>query len=834
MKITTTLLALLISAATFAQAPTQRSASEIQHAIEKLRTVGSVLYIAAHPDDENTRMITYFANERKMNTAYLSLTRGDGGQNLIGQEIRELMGVMRTQELLMARRVDGGEQFFSRANDFGYSKNADETFTIWEREEVLADMVWIIRNYRPDVLMTRFPHTAAPTHGHHTASAQLAYEAFDAAADPKRFPEQLTRVNVWQAKRLLYNVIPRYVGDDAAFEAAKKDLLAMDVGAYYPLLGKSNNEISAESRSQHKCQGMGTMSERGTSIEYFEHLKGERATNDIFEGINSSWIRIGSHGKAIDKALRKIADKFDMNDPAASVPDLLSVKRRIGVRRKIDFGLGNYYANLKIKEINAIIKDCLGLYLAANVDDFSAANGEQVTLKLEAINRSNLDVNIESVFCDGKIIQLNKGATTLRPNVVFSQEEKIKIRLDIPVSRPYWLRETGTLGMYKAAKEDLLQPENQEDITVKFKLNIEGTAIEYDIPVTYKRNDPVEGEVHRSFEVEPEVSVNLQEKVIVFANDKPKTIRVLVKSGRVGAKGRLLAQLPEGWRSEPEAHALGFTGEKGEEQTVEFQIFPSKNQSTGELTLGWETFDTEPIQQRIEINYPHIPVQLLFLDAKAKVVKIDLEKRGENIGYYMGAGDDIPANLEQIGYRVTLLEDSDMTLETLQNFDAVILGVRAYNTRPRLKFHQKTLMKYVEKGGTVMVQYNTSFRLVTDDLAPYPLTLSRDRVTVEGAEVRFLLPDHPVLNFPNKITAADFEDWVQERGLYFPNEWDERYAAILSSNDPNEPPRNGGLLVAEYGEGHFIYTGYSWFRELPAGVPGAYRVFANLISVGKE
>ncbi len=827
MKITTTLLALIAYIGVFAQAPTQRNAAEIQHAIEKLRTVGSVLYIAAHPDDENTRMITYFANERKLNTAYLSLTRGDGGQNLIGPEIRELIGVMRTQELLMARRVDGGEQFFSRANDFGYSKNADETFTIWEREEVLADMVWIIRNYRPDVLMTRFPHTPAPTHGHHTASAQLAYEAFDAAADPTRFPEQLTDVDVWQPKRLLYNVIPRYYGDDEAFEAAKKDLLAVDVGAYYPLLGKSNNEIAAESRSQHKCQGMGTMSERGTSIEYFEHLKGERATNDIFEGINSSWTRIGRQGKAIDKALRKITDKFDANNPAASVSDLLSI------RKKISSVSDNYYANLKIKEIDGIIKDCLGLYLAANVDDFSAVAAEEITLNVEAVNRSNLDVKIESLYCDDKMIRRDKGMTPLRPNVAFSQKEKIRIRPDIAMSRPYWLRETGTLGMYKAAKEDLLFPENQEDILIKFKLSIEGEIIEYETPITHKRNDPVDGEVHRSFEVEPEVSVNLQEKVIVFANDAPKTIRVLVKSGRVGAKGRLLAQLPEGWRSEPEAHALGFTGEKGEEQTVEFQIFPSQNQSTGELKLAWETFGNTPAQQRIEINYPHIPVQLLFLDAKAKVVKIDLEKRGENIGYYMGAGDDIPASLEQIGYRVTLLEDGDMTLNKLQKFDALIMGVRAYNTRPRLKFHQKTLMEYVEKGGTLIVQYNTSFRLVTEALAPYQLNLSRDRVTVEGAEVRFLLPEHPVLNTPNKITAADFEDWVQERGLYFPNEWDDRYAAILSSNDPGEPPRNGGLLVAEYGEGHFIYTGYSWFRELPAGVPGAYRVFANLISIGR-
>ncbi len=826
------LLTLFIPLCLQGQAPLQPTASEIHHEIKKLRTVGSVLYIAAHPDDENTRMIAYLANERKMNTAYLSLTRGDGGQNLIGPEIRELIGVMRTQELLMARSIDGGKQFFSRANDFGYSKNADETFNIWNKKDVLSDMVWIIRKFQPDVLMTRFPHTPAPTHGHHTASAQLAYEAFDAAADPSRFPEQLQFVKPWQTKRLFYNSIPRYYGNEEDFEKIKGDLLSVDVGAYYPLLGKSNNEISAESRSMHKCQGMGTMSERGSSTEYLEHLKGDKATSDIFEGINTEWSRIEG-GKAIGVGLRQIDENFDASKPAASVPALIKIRKNIIAltdNEEAESQASSYYKTVKLAEIDAVIKACLGLYLTANADDFAYAGSESAKVKIEAINRAAIPVKLAGFQYGKKTEMLNQ---PLAANQSFQVDTELRIPVR-PGSRPYWLEKEGSLGMYTVAQqEDRGKPEIRKDLVLRFKLEIEGTTITYPVPLTYKRNDPVDGEIYRHVEISPDVSVNLKEKVIVFADNTPKTINVLVKSGKSGPKGRLHAHLPDGWRAEPPAHALGFTGEKGEEQTVQFQIYPAKKQSTGELTLAWETYGEKPIQQRIEINYPHIPVQLMFMDAKAKVVKLDIQKRGESIGYYMGAGDDIPASLEQIGYTVTLLTDDAMTAKQLKKFDAVILGVRAYNTRPRLKFHQPHLMEYVKQGGTVIVQYNTNFRLVTEDLSPYPLTLSRDRVTVEEAEVRFLLPDHPVLNTPNKITAADFENWVQERGLYFPNKWDDRYSAILSANDPNEPARDGGLLVAKHGEGHFIYTGYSWFRELPAGVPGAYRVFANLISVGK-
>ncbi len=823
---------LFIPITLLSQVSRQPTASEIHHDIKKLRVLGSVLYIAAHPDDENTSMIAYLANERKVNTAYLSLTRGDGGQNLIGPEIRELIGVMRTQELLMARSVDGGKQFFSRANDFGYSKNAEETFNIWDKNQVLSDMVWVIRKFQPDVLITRFPHTPAPTHGHHTASSQLAYEAFDAAADPERFPEQLRHVDTWQAKRLLYNTIPRYYENDGDFEKAKPNLLQIDVGAYYPLLGKSNNEISAESRSMHKCQGMGTMSERGSSIEYLEHLKGDRAQNDIFDNINMNWSRIEG-GKAIGVALQQVDENFDAANPAASVPALLKVRKNILAltdNEEQESQASSYYKKIKIQEIDDIIKACLGLYLTATSNDFYYAGGESAKIKLEAINRSSIGVQLESYQYGKKTFDVNE---FLKDNQVFYQEQTIRIPIR-PASRPYWLEEPGSLGMYKVDKQqDRGKPEIRKGLVVHFDIKIDGQLLRYPVSLTYKRNDPVEGEVYRYVEIAPEVSVDVKEKVIIFTDNSPKTVRVLVKAGRIGPKGRLHAKLPDGWRAEPPVHDLGFTGEKGQEKTVNFDIYPSSQQSTGELEFAWETYGNVPIQQRIEINYPHIPIQLMYMDAKAKVVKIDIRKKGDKVGYYMGAGDDIPASLEQIGYTVTMLEDVDMISSNLAKYDALILGVRAYNTKPRLKFHQAELTEYVKQGGTLIVQYNTNFRLVTDDLAPYPLQLSRDRVTVEEAEIRFLAPEHPVLNTPNKITSADFEGWVQERGLYFPNEWDERYTAILSANDPGETPKDGGLLVAKYGEGYFIYTGYSWFRELPAGVPGAYRVFANLISVGR-
>ncbi len=814
---------------TNAQAPDKWTSAEIHDAIKKLNVLGSALYVAAHPDDENTRLIAYLSNELRMNTAYLSLTRGDGGQNLIGPEIRELLGVIRTQELLMARSVDGGSQLFTRANDFGYSKNPEETLEIWEKDKVVSDAIWAIRKFKPDVIINRFSHdTGRKTHGHHTASAKLSYEIFDKVGDETVFPEQLRYVDAWTPQRLFFNTSWWFYGSREKFdEADKSRMMSVDVGVYYPLKGKSNNEIAAESRSMHKCQGFGSTGKRGSQMEYLQLLKGEMPKNkeDIFDGINTTWTRVKG-GEPIGKILGAVDQNFRHENPASSVPMLLEAYKLI---KALPNG---HWKQIKQAEIEKVIKAALGLYLEAVADDYSATPGQSVELSIEAINRSEANINLEKVIYlpTREDSMLNM---VMENNQAYAWSKKIMIPQKTDFTNPYWLNEKASLGMY-TVKEQTKRglPETPRVLKTIFTLSINGTSIDYPVDVVYKKNDPVDGEVYRPFEVMPPIFANIDNKVYVFADDASKKVNVLLKAGKDELSGTLALKHPKGWRVEPASVDFDLAL-KGEEKQFTFDVFPSKNQSEGELaasvSLDGKVYD----KALVLIEYDHIPTQTVMMPSTAKVVRVDLKKEGEKIGYIMGAGDEIPTNLESIGYEVTQLEGRAVNAENMKQFDAVIVGIRAYNTLERIKFMQPELMTYVENGGTMIVQYNTAHRLKTKDLAPYPLTVSRDRVTVEEAEVRFLKPDHPVLNFPNKITSKDFEGWVQERGLYFPNEWDEKFEAILSSNDPNETPKDGGLLVAKYGKGHYIYTGYSWFRELPAGVPGAYRIFTNLISIGK-
>ncbi|MFT2010180.1 PIG-L deacetylase family protein [Pontibacter sp. 13R65] len=793
--------------------------------IKKLNVLGSALYIAAHPDDENTRLIAYLANEGLYNTGYLSVTRGDGGQNLIGPQIREELGIIRTQELLQARRTDGGQQFFTRANDFGFSKNPQETFTIWEKEQVLADMVWVIRKFKPDVLITRFSPLPSGTHGHHTASAILAGEAFEAAGDKKRFPEQLKYVEVWQPKRLLWNTGVWSFRSEQEFDAYGSKLLKLDVGKFNPLLGKSYPEIAAESRSMHKSQGFGATGSRGTAIEYLEHTKGDKAQKELFEGINTNWSRVKG-GDKVAKLLQKVADEFKPENPAAAVPALLAARTEM---QKLS---DNYWKQVKLQELEQVIKHALGLYLEVTATDYAVAPGEGVRLHVEAINRSAVPVSLQRMQIDlaGTDTTL---AVPLQPNSPFTLSLAAKVPAQVAYTQPYWLRKEGSLGMFAIeGQQEVGLPENNPVAPVVFSVLVSGQTISYTVPVVHKRTDPVDGETYRPFEISPPVFVNILEKVFMFADEVPKQVRVLVKSGKANVSGTVALSLPKGWQVEPASVPVEL-GAKGAEQTAIFTITPPRDQQ--EVTLkAVATVEGKKYTKGLNvIQYSHIPAQTTYPEATAKAVKLDLQKRGEKIGYVMGAGDELPANLQQIGYEVTVLKDEDMKPETLRHYDAIVLGVRAYNTLERLRFHQPQLMGYVREGGNLIVQYNTSARLVTPDIAPFPLRISSDRVTVEQAEVRMLKPEHPVLNVPNKITSKDFEGWVQERGLYFPNEWSKEFEAILSSNDPGEPARDGGLLVAPYGKGNYIYTGYSWFRQLPAGVPGAYRLFTNLISLGK-
>ena len=815
-----------------AQAPQMRTSADIYESIKKLNVLGSALYIAAHPDDENTRMISYLANERLVEATYLSLTRGDGGQNLIGPEIAELLGVIRTEELLAARRVDGGHQWFTRANDFGYSKHPDETLQIWNKEEVLADVVWAIRSIQPDVIINRFDHNSAgQTHGHHTSSAILSMEAFDLAGDPNAFPEQLKYVEPWQPKRLYFNTSWWFYGSQENFEKAdKSNLVTVDAGVYFPAKGKSNGEIAAESRSMHKCQGMGSTPSRGSSLEYLEPLKGSRPTqnDDLFSGIDISWSRLPGGGKVktlIDKAIQT----FQYDNPQASIPVLLDIEQAI------ESLPDSHWKAHKVEEIHEVIEACMGLFLQATASDFSAAPGQPVDLTLELINRSSVPAELISLaFLPG-----NGDTTTqilLQPNTPLTLHRKVTVPDNAGYTSPYWLDGAYPLGLYNVTDQALRgKPETPRLLRVRFNLEVQGVPVSWTKDVVYKSTDRVKGEVYRPFEVLPPVFVKIKDPVYVFGDNAPKMIQVVVKAGKAGVSGTVLPVIPEGWMVEPAEQAYSIPL-KDQEQTLDFRLFPPEVQSEGWMKVIANCEGKAYQQELVRISYDHIPEQTVLRRAQSRLARIDLKKAGDRIGYIMGAGDEMPSSLEAIGYQVDLLDPNEVDADRLQGYDAVVMGIRAYNTIERIRFIQPGLLSYVEQGGTLIVQFNTTRGLAipVEEIAPFPLKLSHDRVTVEEAPVTFLQPEHTVLNFPNKITQKDFEGWVQERGVYFPSEWDDRYEAILASNDPGEPPLSGGLLIAHYGKGHYIYTGMAWFRQLPAGVPGAYRIFANLLSLGKS
>ena len=813
---------------TFSQAPKKPTSGAIYESIQKLNFLGSVLYLAAHPDDENTRLISYFSNDVKARTAYLSLTRGDGGQNLVGPEIRELLGVIRTQELLAARRIDGGEQFFTRANDFGYSKHPDETLEIWNKDEVLKDVVAVIRKFKPDVIINRFNHrTPGSTHGHHTSSAMLSVEAFDLAAD-KNYKTHLDNDETWQAKRQFFNTSWWFYGSEENFNKADKtNLLTLEIGSFYKQKGLSNSEIASLSRSQHQSQGFGSTGSRGSETEYLEFLKGDfPQSNNVFDGIDTSWNRVEG-GNAIGKLLAKVEQEFDFKNPSASISELIEAYKLIQNLKD------EYWKQLKTTEIKNVILACGGIYLEAVANNSSTTVNSKNTIKIEAINRSKYPVSLKSVTINPLNSVENK-AIVLAENESQQFSMEVEIPSEINNTFPYWLSKKGSLGMYKVTDKQLISlPETPRVLLANFELDFKGSTISFTKEVVYKYNDPVKGEVYKPFEILPEVSASFHENVFIFSNENPQKIAIKVKAIKESLEGELILCVPENWKVSPEKIDFKLS-QKGEEQSFDFEVIPPEKQSEGMISAIVEIGDKTYTNELVEIDYNHIPFQSIIMPSEAKVVRLNIEKKGQVIGYIQGAGDAVPTSLRQIGYTVVELNEDDITPEKLSNFDAVVLGIRAYNTNDRTKFYQKDLHSYVANGGTLIVQYNTNHRVKVDDVAPYPLKLSRDRVTDENSEVRIINPAHELLNYPNKIVASDFDGWVQERGLYFPNEWDANFEPIISMNDKNEDPKNGSLLIAKYGKGNFIYTGLSFFRELPAGVSGAYKLFANMLSVGKN
>jgi LmbE family N-acetylglucosaminyl deacetylase len=808
------------------------SASNILQELRELRECGSVLYIAAHPDDENTQFIAYLAKERAVRVGYLSLTRGEGGQDLIGPEIGDPLGVIRTQELLAARRIDGGEQFFTRAKDFGFSKSYEQTLAKWDRQEVLADVVRVIRQFQPDVTVTRFPPEPGGTHGHHTASTVLALEAFRLAGDAKAFPEQLRGAHPlfpWQPKRIFWN----------AFRGGSKDrpTLRLDIGGYIPLLGESVGQIAALSRSSHRSQGYGTIASYGSREDDFQPLDGQPAGKDLFAGIDTSWGRWQLPGGSTPSPDDLMAH-FDPLHPAASVPGLLALRKSLADARGLPQTSDSNRSLLdqKITQLDQILQACLGLYAQTTVPQAQVVPGEPLKLRHAAMVGSSVPVRWEALVYPGNVRE--KIGVDLHPDQPVVEDSTLPLPPDTPLSQPYWLREDGTPGMYRVDDPMLIgRPENSPVFPVSFVFAVEGQELAIPINPVQITADPAKGEIHRQLDVIPPVSLAVGREVELFAPGREQNVEVEIRAYRDNQNGTLALAVPVGWKVSPESQPfkLAAVGDHaGFTFAVKAPSQPGTAALTARATIDGKTYDTS----RQEIRYEHIPPQLLQPPARVKAVCLDLQIRGHEIGYLPGAGDRVAEAITAMGYHVTPLTGEDLTPERLRSFDAVVIGVRAFNVRTDLKAGLPALFAYVEGGGNVIAQYNTPGGLQTEPLAPFDLKLSvnlpANRVTDENAPVTLLAPDNAAFNTPNKITQADFAGWVQERGLNFPSAWDQaHFTALLACSDPGEAPLESGLLVAHYGKGYFVYTGLSFFRQLPAGVPGAYRLFANLISLGK-
>ena len=781
------------------------------------------MYIAAHPDDENTAVLAYLANERKVRTAYLSLTRGDGGQNRIGSEKGPMLGMIRTEELLNARRIDGAMQFFTRAIDFGYSKTSKESLAFWNHQEVLADVVFAIRQFRPDILITRFTDEFGG-HGQHLASAILAHEAFLAAGQPDKFPEQLSQVKVWQPTRLYWNAWSQALQAD---EKASDLLASVDVGLYNPLKGQTYTEIAAISRSQHRCQGFGASPRRESQVELFQLSAGKVATTDILDGIETDYSKLPGNTE-IAQQVNTVQSRFNSARPFELVPSLAKLYNMIDAQ-------GNsHWHNIKKDEVRRLIVACSGLWYQATANRYTVVPGDSLTVNAKIVARTDLPMRLVSLQLTDR--DTKAMAVPLEKNVPFRFQDTLRMNSHLEITNPYWLQEPPNGNLFTVSSQaDIGLPQKAGPLKMIFQVEIDNVRIELETPIAYTWTDPQRGERWRDIEIVPPISVLAAESQYLFADDKAQEMIVTVLSHQQNVKGKLVFPELPGWKIAPRQIDL-ITGERGSEQRFRVQINPpdvtAKSTLIPFVQLSGNAYGL-PARTLNRIDYDHIPTRIFQPPLEVELIKVDIEAPPRKIAYIVGSGDEVPQALQRMGYQPDIIEPANITPELLGNYDVVITGVRAYNVHAEMAAKQDYLLKFVHDGGTLLVQYNTAHRLVVESPGPYPIKLSRFRVTDEEAAVRILLREHPILSYPNQITAKDFEGWVQERGLYFAGEWDQQYQPILGSNDLDEPSRDGGLLVAHYGQGLFIYTGYSWFRQLPAGVSGAYRLFCNLLNASQ-
>jgi LmbE family N-acetylglucosaminyl deacetylase len=817
-----------------AQSPETFSASDILLRMKKLDVLGSVLYIAAHPDDENTRLLAWLSQDRLYRTGYLSLTRGDGGQNLIGDEQGVELGLIRTQELLAARRVDGAEQFFARAYDFGFSKTTDESLRLWDQQKMLSDVVWIIRKFQPDIIITRFPEDKRAGHGQHSASSVLARLAFSAAADPKQFPDQLKYgVQPWQATRLFWNTY-RF----GAFNTTTEDQLKIDVGGFNTLLGKSYGEIAADSRSQHRSQGFGATHTRGSQLEYFVLTKGEKADSSLMQQINCTWSRVDK-GEAVGRLVDRLIKNYNPSAPYNSLQALLEIYKSI---KELPI---SYWRDKKLKETQELIEACSGLYLEATVPGGYARLNQTIPVTLQVINRSPEMITLNTVSMNDQDTACNQ---ILKPEINYTYLKSVSLR-NLPVSQPYWLVEPMTKGSYNVDDQTLIgNPQNSPSLEAIFTVSMGEERFLFKKAVVYKYTDAVKGEMYQPLTIVPWPMAYCDPDLLVFTKGEEKDITLVLQNKAtikpVMEKMTSLTASGAENSSVPRTTAIALTKVTGFETNAkspvgEDEVFKMKAREINDQNnLAWVTnrlggtLDT--LLQCKTISYEHIPRIDYFKPSKATLVSVDLKIAGSRIGYIEGAGDKLPDALTAMGYTVIKLNETTVNAAELQKLDAVIAGVRAYDVHDWLAGKYEVLMDYIKNGGNLIVQYNRNLGQDTTGIGPYPFGISSNRVTEEDAAVQFLQPQNRVLHFPNEITDKDFSAWIQERGIYFAAHIDPRYQTIFSMHDAGEPDQNGSLIIGNFGKGSFVYTGLVFFRELPAGVPGAYRLLANLIALNQQ
>ncbi|WP_293788810.1 PIG-L family deacetylase [uncultured Pedobacter sp.] len=794
--------------------------SEIYRELKTLKHLPKVLYLAAHPDDENTGLLSWLINEQNVETAYLSLTRGDGGQNLLGTEQGAALGLIRTHELLEARKLDGAQQFFTRAIDFGFSKNTNDTFKQWDADSITADVVWVIRKFRPDVMICRFPPTAAAGHGQHAASAVVAEKAFKAAADKNMFPEQLKYVAVWQPKRLLWNTF-RF----GAVNTTAENQLKVSVGQYDAQLGMGYGELAGLSRSLHKSQGAGTQSVAGIRSEYFVNVLGDPAKRTLFDGLSMNWSDKGIGD--IDELIDIILLSFDYNQPDKSLHGLLMLRRKIAELQDVALRKD------KLAAIDNIILSSAGFMGEVVTNQPEVLAGNSYNFRLNLISRSATPVKVESVNWLNQTDHLNR---TLANDSLITVERKIQIPADAVPTEPYWLaRPAKNAATFSVANDTLIGlPEMQSPINVWLTLKIESEKFAVSLPLSFKKLDPVKGDVVEALRVIPPLDLSFSEPVYFAKEKEALNISLRFKAnkninyGKVSFKiGNQIVKTFQGINlAENTINTMNFL------LPIEDLAKIKTTQNKLEAVFSSET--NEYSRGQVLIQYPHLPTLQYFVPATTWLIKGDTKVLAKKIGYIEGAGDLIPEFLRQAGLQVDVLTEADiLSPAKLATYDAVVTGVRVINTEKRIKNWQTALRSYVENGGTMVMQYNTTQDMALQDFGIYPLNISGKRVTEENAEVKFLKPDHKVLNYPNKITADDFKGWVQERGAYFPDQWDAKYETLFEMHDTGEEPLQGSTLYAKYGKGNFIYTPLAFFRQLPAGNVGAARLFFNFLSAGK-